>query len=86
MLAEDALDRLDREQESGLDLIFSVGTTSIFPYVTWPFVLAVRRDIPAVEINPERTPISDLVRYRLAAPAGVVLPEMLRLMAGAPRR
>jgi NAD-dependent deacetylase len=80
MLPEDALGRLDREQDRGFDLIFSVGTTSIFSYVTWPVALASRSGIPTVEINPDETPISHLVRYRLAAPAGAVLRQTIERM------
>lgn len=77
MLPPAALERLELEQEQGFDLVFSVGTTSLFPYVTRPIVLAARRGTPAVEINPEQTPVSDLVRYRLAAPAGRALGAIL---------
>ena len=78
-LPEDALERIHDER---LDLIFSVGTNSIFSYVTWPIAWASRRGIPTVEINPEETPISDLVQYRLAAPAGVTLQNTLSMMGG----
>jgi NAD-dependent SIR2 family protein deacetylase len=53
-----------------------------FPYVIWPIALAARRGIPTVERNPQETPISDLVRYRLAAKAGAPLHEILEKMAG----
>ncbi len=82
MLPENALDRLEQVQNEPLDLVFSVGTTSIFSYVTWPIALASRRGIPTVEINPEETPISDLVKYRVAAPAGVALPGILARITG----
>jgi NAD-dependent deacetylase len=81
MLPEDALDRLEQVQDDGLDMIFSVGTTSVFSYVTWPIALAARHGIPTVEINPDETPISDLVQYRVAAPAGVTLRSILAKMA-----
>jgi NAD-dependent deacetylase len=77
MLPPGALERLELEQEKGFDLLFSVGTTSIFAYVTGPMLLAARRGVPTVEINPEETPISPLVRYRLASPAGRALPELM---------
>ncbi len=82
MLPENALEELDRVQNSELDVIFSVGTTSIFSYVTSPVVLAIQRGIPTVEINPEETFISDMVRYRIAAPAGVSLQNILASVTG----
>jgi NAD-dependent SIR2 family protein deacetylase len=63
--------------ESALDLIFSVGTSSVFEYVAHPVIMAARRGIPTVEINPEPTPLSDVVRFRFAALAGGVLQGIL---------
>ena len=82
MLPPAALRRFDQEQEAGFDIVFSVGTTSIFSYVTWPIESAARRGIPTVEINPERTSISELVRFRLAAPAGPTLQSIREKLAG----
>jgi NAD-dependent deacetylase len=73
MLPEAALLALDCEQTKGFDLVFSVGTTSVFRYICQPIVIAARQGIPTVEINPEPTPISDLVQFRFAAAAGPVL-------------
>ena len=81
MLPEDALDRLKQVQDDELNMIFSVGTTGVFSYVTWPIAWASRRGITTVEINPEETPISDLVQYRVAAPAGVTLQSILAKVA-----
>jgi NAD-dependent deacetylase len=80
MLPEEALETLDLEQQKGFDVVFSVGTTSVFSYVTSPIIMACRRGIPTVEINPEPTPISDLVSYRFAAPAGKTLGSLLEAM------
>ena len=82
MLPPAALRRFEHEQEAGFDVVFSVGTTSIFSYVTWPIESAARRGIPTVEINPERTPVSDLVQFRVAAPAGATLATILEKMTG----
>ena len=81
MLPEGTLDRLEQEQNAGFDLVFSVGTTSIFCYVTSPIVMAARHRIPTVEINPEETPVSDLVRYRLALPAAKALGKIQRMVS-----
>jgi len=80
MLPEEALEQLELEQEKGLDLVFSVGTTSQFHYVTNPVLTAARHGIPTVEINPEETPISGLVDFRLAARAGAALQQLREVM------
>ena len=77
MLPTEALEQFELQQLKGFDLVFSVGTTSVFSYVTQPVVIAAYRDIPTVEINPEATPLSDLVQFRFAAPAGGTLQELL---------
>ncbi len=82
MLPVQALERFDSEQEKGFDLVFSVGTTSLFPYVTMPIVVAAQRGIPTVEINPEETPISGVVQFRFSASAGSVLEGLMQCLAG----
>jgi NAD-dependent deacetylase len=84
MLPAEALDRLEHELRSGFDLVFTVGTSSIFDYVTNPILTAVRQGIPTVEINPEETPVSALVYYRLAAPAGMVLSAIAAASGASP--
>ncbi len=79
MLPEAALADFDDEQQLGFDLVFSVGTTSVFHYVTAPVARAAARGVPTVEINPDETPLSELVTYRFAAPAGRVLQEIVQI-------
>jgi len=74
----EVLDAFYQEQTKGFDLVFSVGTTSLFPYVVEPVMAAVRQGVPVVEINPETTPISSLADFRFAAPAGQTLRNMVR--------
>jgi NAD-dependent deacetylase len=71
-----ALNQFLAEQAQGFDLLFSVGTTSLFQYVVEPVLLAVRRHVPTIEINPEETPISDVVSFRLRGKAGPILVEL----------
>lgn len=75
-LPGDALNQFLAEQAQGFDLVFSVGTTSLFQYVVEPVLLAVRRHVPTIEINPEETPISDAVSFRLRGRAGLILVEL----------
>ncbi len=77
-LPQEALDRLDAELNQGFDLVFSIGTSSLFPYIVEPVILAAEAGIPTVEINPEETEISHVVEYRLAGNAAEVLPALLR--------
>lgn len=65
MLPQKGLDRLTHVLESGVDLVISVGTTSVFPYISGPVWWAQKKGIPSVEINPGDTEVSDLVDFRL---------------------
>ncbi len=69
MLPEAALGRLYETMERGYDLVFSVGTTSVFPYIAEPFRIARRVGALAVEINPADTEVSHYadIRWRCGA-------------------
>jgi NAD-dependent deacetylase len=59
------------------DLVLVVGTSSlVYPAASLPFT-ALQAGAYVVEINPERTPLSEAVSECLAGPAGVVLPDLL---------
>ncbi|MDR1888511.1 MAG: NAD-dependent deacylase [Zoogloeaceae bacterium] len=73
MLPEAELDRLLTALDEGFDLVFSIGTTSVFPYIAQPVVQAVRAGIPTVEINPGRTQLSGHVTYQLPLGAAAAL-------------
>lgn len=73
MLPSDKLERLTRELTRGFDAYLSVGTSSLFPYISRPIFDAGRRGRVTVEINPEETPISEVVEYRFACGAGRAL-------------
>ncbi len=64
MLPADQLTLYDAAIASEPELIFSIGTTSVFPYIAEPVIQAHRRGIPVVEINPGTTEVSRFVRYR----------------------
>jgi len=61
----DKVSRLYTEIDKGFDLVFSIGTTSIFPYISEPVERASRMGKPTVEINPGTSEISELVTVRL---------------------
>ena len=76
-LPQPALRRLYEEQSKGFDIVFSIGTTSVFPYIAEPVVWAARHGIPTVEINPGRTAVSDEVAYRLPMGAAEALTALM---------
>jgi len=73
MLPEDKLAVLERELMRGFDIYFSIGTTSVFPYISQPMVAAKHLGRPTVEINPDDTEISDLVDIKLRMRAAEAL-------------
>lgn len=73
MLPFAALDRLAAESAEGFDIVFSIGTTGVFPYITEPLLAAGRQGAMTVEINPAETEISAVVDYRLPDRAAPVL-------------
>jgi NAD-dependent deacetylase len=66
MLPERKLAVLERELVRGFDIYFSIGTTSIFPYISQPILLAKQSGKPTVEINPGQTEISDIVGIKIS--------------------
>lgn len=58
-----------QETRRGFDLVFSIGTTSVFPYIAGPVLDAHHFRKPSVEINPGDTDVSEFatVRVRLRA-------------------
>ena len=73
MLPSAAIQHLYAELDQGFDLVFSIGTTSVFPYIAGPVARASQSGFPTVEINPGDTHVTGLVSYKLAAGAVVSL-------------
>jgi NAD-dependent deacetylase len=63
MLPEKALYRLQDAIDAGFGMVFVIGTTAVFPYISQPVLMAIHRGIPTVEINPARTHLSSHVAY-----------------------
>lgn len=83
MLPEDALSRLQAAMtHPELDLVVSIGTTSVFPYIVQPVVHAVRNGIASVEINPGETTISAHVQFAIKERAAPTLQAILDAMSG----
>jgi NAD-dependent deacetylase len=70
---------IDAFQE-GFDIVFSIGTSSTFPYIVQPVVFAATSGIPTVEINPARTQLSDIVDYYLPLGAADAMSRIVRTL------
>ena len=70
------IEHIQTELEKGFDMVFSIGTTSVFPYIQAPIYIAKSAGQVTVEINPSETTVSLVVDYRLAMPAGAALDEI----------
>lgn len=63
MLPEKALYRLQDAVDEGFGMVFLIGTTAVFPYISQPVIMATHMGIPTVEINPARTHLTGYVEY-----------------------
>lgn len=81
MLPSEPLARLHQELATGFDLVISVGTSSVFPYIVEPVLMAKRAGVRTVEINPAQTEISDWVDWKFQQQAGELLPAWLECLA-----
>lgn len=73
------LDTLLSQLSLGFDLIVSVGTSSLFPYIRLPVEVGHDAGITTLEINPEETEVSDLVDVAVRAGAAESLDALWRL-------
>ncbi|MBL0352457.1 MAG: NAD-dependent protein deacylase [Candidatus Dechloromonas phosphoritropha] len=60
-----AMRRFSDAMDDGIDMVFTIGTSGVFPYIAEPVVWAARAGIPTVEINPVATRLSRRVEYHL---------------------
>ena len=65
------------ELDVGFDAIFTIGTTSVFPYIAGPVHLRCC-GWPTVEVNPGRSKVSDYVDVRLSTGAASALDAIWR--------
>ncbi len=72
-LPEAKLARLYAELDEGFDMVFSIGTTSVFPYIVQPVLLARCTGRTTVEINPGESRVSHLVDIRIPLGAALAL-------------
>lgn len=76
LIQDRGIDELLQQMELGFDVVFSVGTTSVFPYIQEPIHHARRMMKPSIEINPCETVVSSHVDYRIAMSASDALNEI----------
>ncbi len=72
------LEHYYRELNSGFDAVFSVGTTSVFPYIAGPVVWAAEEGTPTVEINPGDTQVSSLVTVHVRSGAAAAMQALMQ--------
>jgi NAD-dependent deacetylase len=73
---------MERELARGFDVVLSIGTTSVFPYIAAPVIEAKRRGKPAIEINPAETAVSHAADVRLTMGAAEACDAIWRRLAG----
>ena len=77
LLPPEAVSRLDEELRRGFDAVVSIGTTSVFPYVAAPVLMARSWGAGTVEVNPGDTRVSDVVDVRLRCGAAAAMEAVL---------
>ncbi|MCE5268024.1 MAG: NAD-dependent protein deacylase [Planctomycetaceae bacterium] len=65
-LPSETVERFYGELDAGFDAVFSIGTTSVFPYIAGPVEVAHRCGWATIEINPTPTRVSHLVDIKLS--------------------
>ena len=78
-LPTSAIERLEAAMDEGVDLVMSIGTTSVFPYIAGPVIQAARIGLPTIEINPGESEVSTVVSVRIPERAATVLPRLQAL-------
>lgn len=73
-----AVETLGAELAQGFDIVFSVGTTSAFPYIAAPVIEASEQGKLTVEINPDDTDVTEFAYYKIRAGAAAALDAIWR--------
>ncbi len=76
MVPTDKFSVLAGQLQKGFDICFSIGTTSVFPYIQQPVLAANRAGKPVVEINPGASEVSHLSDIKLSLGAQAALEEI----------
>lgn len=81
-LPELAMDRFVETLEEGLDALFVIGTSGVFPYIAEPVVWAAEAGIPTIEINPLQTRLTPHVALHLPLGAAEAMSAIERRLFG----
>jgi NAD-dependent deacetylase len=73
---------MERELAKGFDVVFSIGTTSVFPYIAEPVIDAKRQGTPTIEINPAETAVSHVVDIKLSMGGAAACDAIWRSLTG----
>ncbi len=65
------------------ELVLVIGTSAIFPYIAAPVIDAAREGRMTIEVNPEPTNLSSIVRWSLRGPAGTWVPRIAAALGAA---
>ena len=76
-LPEAAMERFLDALDAGFDMVFTIGTSGVFPYIAEPVVWAAQNGIPTVEINPLQTRLSGIVDHHLALGAAEAMTAIM---------
>ena len=68
--------RLEVEMTRGFDVVFSIGTSSLFDYIVAPLRIAQAAGKTTIEINPDETAMSGLVDVRIRSRAAPALDQI----------
>ena len=72
--------QLEAQRVTGFDVVLSVGTSSLFPYIAQPVIVGRRQGALTVEINPGDTAVSDIVDEKIARSASDALDALWRAL------
>jgi NAD-dependent deacetylase len=85
-LPSDPFTRLQAELDTGFDLVFAIGVTSMHAYLARPILVAKTEGIPTIEINPTQSDVSDLVDFKFRGSPMRVLELIYDAYKQLPRR
>lgn len=68
--------RFSQQWRERFDMVFTVGTSSGFPYISGPVYQALRQGLTTVEINPGRTEVTDVVSVKFSEGVVKVLSDI----------
>ena len=78
MLPQKVLTQFEEEFDNGngFDMVFSIGTSAMFPYITGPVQRAIRCGKTTVDVNPVASELSHQVTYHLPMGAADALTKI----------